>query len=419
MSSVSNHFRHVIVGGGVTGASIAYHLAKGLVAAPQIQNTEHGNSICVLDRATVGSGQTSRSAGIVLHEHKNSIGVELAKQTGDDIFKDLAVHTGDIILEQPGSYNATTRVLNTQDFFVDPQSLVTGYLRRAKQLVAESSSSALRLHENTDVQEIFVNLEDKGNAGVRLQTSSGVITADCVYLAAGVWSDSFLYDTYWANLRSHYWEFSWSKSEYLDTKLKQAAMPMYFAPGVYMKLSRNRRTVEIGIQEEQSLVVPKPPKHNSDGLGLDNDDEDLFGPTELLLAKQSVIEEQLGHNFFEIADMRAYISGLSTYTADGLPVIHVNLAQDINEQSSPRGLVACGGCNGYGITWAGGLGKMLANIGLGHTDTSISTGKETNAETDMFADLSAHRFEGYSTDTVRDLAVTQRHNKFVETHSDS
>ena len=413
MSSVTNHFRHVIVGGGVTGASIAYHLAKGLVAAPQTQNTDE-SSICVLDRATIGSGQTSRSAGIVLHEHKIPIAIALANQTSDDIFRDLAVHTDDIILEQPGSFNATTGVLNTQDFFVDPQSLVTSYLRRAKSLVTESLFPPVCIQENIEVQEIVVNIEDEGNAALRLQTSSGVITADCVYLAAGVWSDYFLDDTYWANLRSHYWEFAWSDSEYLDSKLKDVAMPMYFAPGIYMKISRNRRTVEIGIQEEQSLVVPKPPKHNSDGLGNGTDDDGLFGPTELLLAKQSIIEEQLGQNFLEIADMRAYISGLSTYTADGLPVIHSTITPHTKELS-PRGMVACGGCNGYGITWAGGLGKIIASIGLDHTDT-IS--KEKKVEADVLAALNARRFEGYSGEHVTELAVAQRHNKFMEKHPD-
>ena len=411
MASVPKHFRHVIVGGGVTGASIAYHLAKGLVAAPQSLNAEPNgdNFICVLDRATTGSGQTSRSAGIVLHQHKTPVGTALAKQTATDVFGDLAVHTDDIILEQPGSLNATTGVLNAHDFFVDPHSLVTSYLKRAKALVATSSLNPLSIQENTDVESIK---SDKENGVVQLRTSSGAITADRVYIATGVWSSQFLQQTYWANIRSHYWEFTSSNSSFINPKYPKA--PMYFAPGVYMKLSMNRRTVEIGIQEKNSFVVKKPPRHNSDGIGNDIDHEGSFGPTELLLEKQSIIEEYLGQNFLEIADMRAYISGLSTYTADGLPVIHSTLTHDTTEISSPSRIIACGGCNGYGITWVGGLGKLVANIGL----NNINNNSDDNATPDMLSVLDARRFEGYTDEQITELAVAQRHNKFTKKNSD-
>jgi len=427
MGAATKHFGHVIVGGGVTGASIAYHLAKGLTAsnAPTRLGAGTRNSICILERATLGSGQTSRSAGIVLHQHKNPAGVELARQTSEDIFRDLRENTDDLILEQPGSLNAVTGAACAEDYFVDPHSLAASYLRRAKDLIhsaanstsadssAANSEPSLAVRENTEVTscgrvgegdsvqlQIAQTGETDSRDGVQ-STDATLISADRVYLATGIWSDQFLSPTYWANIRSHYWEFSVDRAAAtaVSRRYPDAAtrIPIYLAPGLYIKMSANRQKVEIGIQERESCVVESSHIVGNSGTSLGLDDEGAFGPTDLLLEKQDVIDEYLGAGFLDHAEMRDYISGLSTYTADGLPVLNSAAA---HESGAPV-ILGCGGCNGYGITWAGGLGKLVADVGMGHA-----------LDSDLLAQLDASRFVCMQQGEIVDRAVAQRANKF-------
>ncbi len=48
-------FDHIVIGGGIIGASVAYHLAR-----------EKGGSIVLLERNALASAASSRAAGMVL-----------------------------------------------------------------------------------------------------------------------------------------------------------------------------------------------------------------------------------------------------------------------------------------------------------------------------------------------------------------
>ena len=60
----------VIIGGGVMGASIAYHLAK-----------QGGSKVVLLERQAIGNGTTGRSGAIVRQHYSNEFSVRMAKES--------------------------------------------------------------------------------------------------------------------------------------------------------------------------------------------------------------------------------------------------------------------------------------------------------------------------------------------------
>ena len=142
-------FKHAIIGGGVTGASIAYHLARQL-----------RGKVVLLEKNTFGSGQTALSAGLILHHHSSHIGKEMAKQTSLDIDNLKENHiieynrtasiqlsnTDNNVMKYPFfshclDKNPVLRIpteefvrYNELDSYVNPQDLLLGYLQKAKAL---------------------------------------------------------------------------------------------------------------------------------------------------------------------------------------------------------------------------------------------------------------------------------------------
>src|ERR1700694_1163802 len=60
----------IIIGGGVMGASIAYHLAK-----------QGGGKVVLLERQAIGNGTTGRSGAIVRQHYSNEFSVRMAKES--------------------------------------------------------------------------------------------------------------------------------------------------------------------------------------------------------------------------------------------------------------------------------------------------------------------------------------------------
>ena len=81
-------FDHIIVGGGVIGASVAYHLAR-----------KDGGSILLVERNTLASAASSRAAGMVLQVSTNATKTPLARLTretidalADELGEDVGFH---------------------------------------------------------------------------------------------------------------------------------------------------------------------------------------------------------------------------------------------------------------------------------------------------------------------------------------
>ena len=70
-------YDHIIVGGGILGASIAYHISR-----------KSNDSILVIERNDFASAASSRSAGLVLQGSTKQSNIPLAKKTVEVISKD-------------------------------------------------------------------------------------------------------------------------------------------------------------------------------------------------------------------------------------------------------------------------------------------------------------------------------------------
>ncbi|HKW78748.1 MAG TPA: FAD-binding oxidoreductase [Candidatus Limnocylindria bacterium] len=200
----------VIVGGGVLGASIAYHLAaKGL------------HDVVVLERDSLGSGSTSRNAGGVRLQFSTEINVKLSQRSlphwerfkeemGVDpgfhqvgyLFlitadRDVAPFERSLVLWQrlgvparrlsrdevggvfPGLRTDDVRFATfcAKDGHLDPTALLNGYSARARERGA-------RIHEGEPVTAIDVT----GGKVRSVTTAKGTIACATVVNAAGPWA---------------------------------------------------------------------------------------------------------------------------------------------------------------------------------------------------------------------------------------
>ncbi|WP_118184663.1 NAD(P)/FAD-dependent oxidoreductase [Paraburkholderia phosphatilytica] len=78
-----NTYDVVVIGAGVVGSSVAYHLSK-----------LGAKSVLVLDRATIGAGTTAQSSGILRTHYSVKENVELAHKSWS-VFNDFAAYLGD------------------------------------------------------------------------------------------------------------------------------------------------------------------------------------------------------------------------------------------------------------------------------------------------------------------------------------
>ncbi|MGF6439670.1 NAD(P)/FAD-dependent oxidoreductase [Paraburkholderia youngii] len=78
-----NNYDVVVIGAGVIGTSVAFHLQK-----------LGARNVLVLDRATIGAGTTSQSSGILRTHYSVKENVELARKSWS-VFNDFAAYLGD------------------------------------------------------------------------------------------------------------------------------------------------------------------------------------------------------------------------------------------------------------------------------------------------------------------------------------
>ena len=112
------HARAVIIGGGVGGTSIAYHL------------TELGwTDIVLVDRAELTSGSTFHSAGLV-GQLRSSVTLTKMMMYGSDLYRRLAAETGTDRLVNgtdypyPWTTTSVEHIIETPGFTDDERRLI-------------------------------------------------------------------------------------------------------------------------------------------------------------------------------------------------------------------------------------------------------------------------------------------------------
>ncbi len=208
----------IIIGGGIMGASVAYHLAQ-----------RGGVSVTLLEREEqFGQGSTGRCAGGIRHQFSTEVNIRLSiesiqmmacfpEEIGQEIGlnpvgylfvlddeRDFEQFKRNVILQN--SLGIESRVLSVDDIqrrvpllnlegivggtfyerdgLADPNSIVQGYVNRTRQLARAGGVAPIHLLNNVTVTDVRIK-EGKVQAVV---TSAGEIATETLVIAAGAWS---------------------------------------------------------------------------------------------------------------------------------------------------------------------------------------------------------------------------------------
>src|SRR5215217_4103376 len=200
----------VVIGGGVVGTSVAYHLVKAGIA-----------SVVLLERKQLTCGTTWHAAGLVGQLRANRNLTELAKYT-TGLFEGLEKETGKATgFKQNGSISIALKEGRLEElkrgasmaksFGLDVQVIPAGEIKErlphydlkgavggvflpkdgqlnpidvTQALAAGARKRGAEVIENTKVTRILL---EAGRA-VGVETAAGTIRADKIVIAAGMWS---------------------------------------------------------------------------------------------------------------------------------------------------------------------------------------------------------------------------------------
>lgn len=365
------NFDHVIVGGGIVGASIAYHLThKG------------AGKVLLLERNELASAASSRAAGLILQSSTKYSKTPLAKLTvntipvlEEELGESVGYHmVGSLRVaasegrvaeldamardaskwEIPVEWPSVTEVhdmvpwldINTirsvafmpSDGYIDPYLLTMSYIK-----AAQARGAVVR--PRTEVLDILVGQQEVSG----VLTDGGQIECGSVIDACGVWAAAFSQQVGFplpmAPVRSHYWITEPNEAyggEHPITILPDAAA--YTRPEV--------GGLALGVQEPRSVTF--------DARELPKDPAD-FSPTNGEEHWEVLTDayEELKRLFpmIESAQFSSYICGLSSYTPDGEIIL--------GPVPNVSGFYAAAGACGSGVTLSAGMGDVIADLVLG------------------------------------------------------
>lgn len=356
-----------IVGGGVLGSSIAWHLTRGGV-----------ERVALIERRALGSGASALSAGLVSHARSDPDVLSMVRSTLEDIA------TLEAVTGQPIGYRRTSslrlaerpetasqlermaeqlRIAGVDASFVDA--------RRARELVPwlDPGSAVSILHVPDDgyvdgqgLATAYAQAARVGGATVRAGTSAlaprveggrlvGVETSRgrirCAHLvdAAGPWAGNVLG---WLGLglaatllRSHYWITSPATPPWPEH-------PIVALPDAHAYIRPEVGGLLVGVQERASRTF------DDRCLPADLSELALTGPEDwdLLDAHAPGIRRHLPA--FDDLEFRHHLAGITTYTPDGRFLI--------GPVPGFENLILAGGCCGTGLSCAGGIGRLVRDL---------------------------------------------------------
>ena len=203
----------VIIGGGVMGASIAYHLAK-----------QGGGKVVLLERQAIGNGTTGRSGAIVRQHYSNEFSVRMAKESlavfqhfDDVIGGDCGFTTTGMVVmvgeegedalrenvQMQQEQGVNTRFIGADEVSqaapgysgegvalacYEPETGVADAMATTSCFAQRARDLGAHIREGVTVTRILT--QDRHIVGV--ETSQGDVQAPIVVIAANVWSGALV-----------------------------------------------------------------------------------------------------------------------------------------------------------------------------------------------------------------------------------
>lgn len=361
-------FDHIVIGGGVLGLSIAYHLVR-----------DRHDSVLVIERNELASAASSKAAGLILQATAKPLNTPLAKLTVDTIAvleaeldQSIGFHAVGSIRIASSEARATelqamerdaadhgipVQHLSQQDLFnkapwldsstachstffptdgyVDPYSLSSAYGRAARKFGAQ-------IRPRTAVTGLIIN-SDRVEG---VSTASGDIFGGTVIDAAGAWASLISAHAGYAlpmtPTRSHYWITATDAAYGGD-------FPITLLPDARAYMRPEVGGMLIGVQEATSVTF--------DARELP-DDINTFSATRGEEHWDVITEAMQDISAFFPAFAQAqftnYVSGLSGYTPDGQVLL--------GAVPGTSGLFTAAGCCGNGIALSAGIGSAVSAL---------------------------------------------------------
>jgi sarcosine oxidase subunit beta len=363
----------VIVGGGILGLSTAYYLqASGLA------------QVTVLEAGSFAAATTSQAAALLTRartELNDGLMVDtthqVIKQFENDFQQSFMQRHGCIHIASQGKSfqaellrlqahhqqaterNITSQWLNASqikkqlpwltvnpenvglyypdDGHADPYLLANFYLKSAK-------SAGAYLHQGIRIKQLLES-NDK-IIGVRSEKNEDWI-ADAVLIAVGPWSSVLAAQhnvkLAMAPVRSHYWISN-------NQKQVNAQQAMAIVPSSKAYFRAENSGLLFGVRDSQICIAdPHELPESQQGIHTHRFENDENGWLALEENWQGLIETC---PLLETAQLNHYISGISSYTPDGLPLL--------GPSEEWKNLFIATGCSGAGIAWSGGIGRLLS-----------------------------------------------------------
>ncbi|MBG1231596.1 GcvT family protein [Aestuariivirga litoralis] len=366
----------VIVGGGIVGCSIAYHLTKIGIT-----------NVVVLERKQLTSGTTWHAAGLVGQLRASRNLTELAKYT-TSLFEGLEKETGQATgFKQNGSislalsdgrYEELLRGASmAKNFGLAVDVLPLGELKEriphynfegvkggvflpkdgqvnpidvTQALAAGARSRGAKVFENTKVTRILT----KDGRATGVETTQGTITADKVVVASGMWSRE-LGRSVGVNIPLHACEHFYIVSEPIE-KLPRN-MPVVRVPDECTYYKEDAGKLMVGAFEPKA----KP----WGGGGIDDEHAFVTLPEDMDHFEPILTSAIARVPLLETAGIQLFFNGPESFTPD--------VRYYLGEAPELKDLFMATGFNSIGIQSSGGAGLVLADwIKNGHSPMDVN-----------------------------------------------
>jgi 4-methylaminobutanoate oxidase (formaldehyde-forming) len=359
--------RIAVIGGGVVGCSVAWHLAK-----------QHAGEVVLIERDRLGSGTTWHSAGNITwrpgaqHDAMVLYALDaipaLTAQTGQETGW---IKTGRLFLAHAAAAVAALQhyqdqaerrgiasrmIIGAEAVRLHP--LLNGSAVSAAWLnplsgrinpadLTAAYAKAARRHGATIIEGCTATAIRERNGHVAgVQTSAGLLEADVVVVAAGLWSRSLLRPLD-IHLAQWHCEHFYLIAEVNPRLARQT--PSFVAPEDLLYGREEVGGMLVGFFDENAKIIEDGALPEPFSFTLLPPDWDKIAP---YFERACTLFSAL-----ETAPIRRFVNGPESFTPDDLPLI--------GPVEGLSGLYLCTAMNSGGVTYSAGAGHIVADLVMG------------------------------------------------------